>query len=477
MNKLFKLGYMPTRRSFFSKEDAQKFKNLISEEIQKLVPENVEIFGLEWLNEEGLLYDDLDAKKVADYFIGKEVDALFAPHCNFGTENAVAQVAKKVQKPLLIWGPRDEAPLPTGERLRDSQCGLFATSKVLQRYNVKFTYIINSRVTDSVFRKGFINFISAANVVKFAKNTRIGQIASRPQSFYSIIVNESELLEKFGIEIVPFNLDTIVRQVKEAILNKKTEIQEVATAIKKMVDFSKLNDESIEKIAALKYVLTNTIKEHNLQAVAFQCWDELQFQLGICSCFVHALLTDEGTPVACESDIHGAISSLMLQAAGMFLKPTFFSDLTIRHPENDNAELLWHCGAFPPSLSINKKESKIGEHFVLPSHAPGTCNWQLMKGDITVIRFDGINGKYSLFCGQGKAVDGPYTLGTYVYLEVNDWPMWEEKIIYGPYIHHTSCIYGKYAPALYEASRYLDGVSFDPAEPTLEEIKKYLREN
>ena len=477
MNKLFKLGFMPTRRSFFSKEDAQKFKNLIAEEIQKLVPENVEIFGLEWLNEEGLLYDDHDAKKVADYFIGKEVDALFAPHCNFGTENAVAQVAKKVQKPLLIWGPRDEAPLPSGERLRDSQCGLFATSKVLQRYNVLFTYIINSRVTDGVFRRGFINFISAANVVKFTKNTRIGQVASRPQSFYSIIVNESELLEKFGIEIIPFNLDAIVRQVKEAILNKKTEIQVVSSTIKKMVDFSKLNDESIEKIAALKYVLTNTIKEHNLQAVAFQCWDELQFQLGICSCFVHALLTDEGTPVACESDIHGAISSLMLQAAGMFQKPTFFSDLTIRHPENDNAELLWHCGAFPPSLSINKKESKIGKHFVLPSHAPGTCNWQLIKGDITVIRFDGINGKYSLFCGQGKAVDGPYTLGTYVYLEVNDWPMWEEKIIYGPYIHHTSCIYGKYASALYEASRYLDGVSFDPAEPTLEEIKKSLREN
>lgn len=477
MEKTFKLGFMPTRRSFFSKEDAQKFKKIIFDEIEKLIPECVQIFGLEWLNDEGLLYDDQDAKKVADYFMGKEVDALFAPHCNFGTENAVAQVAKRVQKPLLIWGPRDEAPLPSGKRLRDTQCGLFATSKVLQRYNVKFTYIINSRVTDPVFRKGFINFIRAANVVKFTKNVRIGQVASRPQSFYSIIVNENELLEKFGIEIIPFNLDTIVRQVKDAILNKKTDIQDHAKEIRTIADFSKLTDESTEKIAALKYVLTNTIKEHNLQAVAFQCWDELQFQLGICSCFVHALLTDEGTPVSCESDIHGAISSLMLQAAGMFQKPTFFSDLTIRHPENDNAELLWHCGAFPPSLSINKAETKIGEHFVLPSHAPGTCNWQLIKGDITVIRFDGLNGQYSLFCGQGKAIDGPYTLGTYVYLEVNDWPMWEEKLIYGPYIHHTSCIYGKYAPVLYEATRYLDGVTFDPAEPTMEEIRTHLRSN
>ena len=477
MNKTFKLGYMPTRRSFFSKEDALKYKNLILESIKKLVPDNVEIIDLEWLNDEGLLYDDKDAATVANYFMNKEVDALFAPHCNFGTENAVAQVAKKVQKPLLIWGPRDEAPLPSGERLRDSQCGLFATSKVLQRYNVKFTYIVNSHVTDPVFKSGFMNFIKAANVVKFTKNTRIGQIASRPQSFYSIIVNENELLEKFGIEIIPITLGAVVRSVNEEIAKNNPEIDKIAEHIKTIANFNNISPDSTKKIAALKYVLGLLIDEHNLQAVAFQCWDELQFQLNICSCFVHALFTDEGIPFACESDIHGAISSLMLQAASLFRDSTFFSDLTIRHPENDNAELLWHCGAFPPSLSENKKKSVIGSHFVLPSHAPGTCNWQLQKGNITVIRFDGINGKYSLFCGEGKAIDGPFTLGTYVYLEVNDWPLWEEKIIYGPYIHHTSCIYGKYAAVMYEAMRYLDGIDFDPAEPTEEEIKKYLRSN
>lgn len=477
MEKIFKLGYMPTRRTFFSKEDAGKFKGLIYDKIREIVPENVKIFDLDWLNEEGLLYDDQDAKKVADYFIQHEVDALFSPHCNFGTENAVAQAARRVQKPLLIWGPRDEAPLPTGERLRDSQCGLFATSKVLQRYRVPFSYIINSRINDNVFKKGFLNFIRAANVVKFSANIRIGQISARPQSFYSIIVNENELLERFGIEIIPFNLDTIVRQVNENLKHKKSEIKELVAQIKQIADFSGIPAEATERIAALKYALTNTVKEFNLQSLAVQCWDELQFQLGICSCFVNALITEEGIPVACESDIHGAISSLMLQAAGMFKEPTFFSDLTIRHPENDNAELLWHCGAFPPSLSIDKDKSSIGDHFVLPSHAPGTCNWQLKKGDITVVRFDGIGGNYSIFCGQGKAIDGPFNQGTYVYLEVNDWPLWEEKIIYGPYIHHTSCIYGHYAPVLYEATRYLNGVIFDPAEPTIEEIKKYLRTN
>jgi L-fucose isomerase-like protein len=476
-DRKFRLGYMPTRRSFFSKEDALKYKKIIYDEIRGMVPFDIEIFDIEWLNSEGLLYDDQDAGKVAAYFLEKKVDAVFAPHCNFGTENAVAQAAKEIRKPLLIWGPRDEAPLSNGKRLRDTQCGLFATSKVLQRYQVPFTYIINSRVTDGVFKKGFGNFIRAANVVKFTKNTRIGQVASRPQSFYSIIVNENELLERFGIEIIPLNLSTIVRLVREALENKKAEIKIIVGEIRLKADLSALTPETIETIAALKYTLTGLISECNLQALAFQCWDELQFQLGICSCYVHALITEEGTPVACESDIHGAISSLMLQAAGMFAEPTFFADLTIRHPQNDNAELLWHCGAFPPSLCENRAEASIGNHFVLPSNAPGTCNWQLKKGDITVIRFDGIRGDYSLFCGEGKAIDGPYTLGTYVYLEVNDWPLWEEKMIYGPYIHHTSCIYGKYSVPLYEATRYIDGLHFDPAEPGIEQIKRETRTN
>lgn len=477
MNREFKLAFMPTRRTFFSQEDAKKYKKIVYDKIISLAPKCVNVFDLEWLNDEGLLYDENDIEKVAGYFIDMKVDGVFAPHCNFGTENAVAQVARRVKKPLLIWGPRDEAPLPTGERLRDSQCGLFATSKVLQRYQVPFTYIINSHVTDNVFKKGFLNFIRAANVVKYTMNTRIGQISSRPQSFYSVIVNEGELLQKFGIEIIPIDLCTVIRLVKDAISKNKQDIEILVREFQKITDFSRLKQEDVNKIAALKFILANLVREYRLHALAFQCWDELQSQLGICSCFVHAILTDEGIPVSCESDIHGAISSLMLQSVSFFEESTFFSDFTIRHPDNDNAELLWHCGAFPPSLCRDKKQSSIGEHFVLPSHAPGTCNWQLKKGEITVLRFEASKDNYYLFCGEGRTTDGPHNLGTYVYLEVNDWPLWEEKIIYGPYIHHVSCIYGNYAVAIYEATRYIDGLIFDPVEPSLNEIRKSIRNN
>ncbi|MEK6796129.1 MAG: L-fucose/L-arabinose isomerase family protein [Spirochaetota bacterium] len=473
MHTPLRLGFMPTRRRFFSREDSMKYKTMILNKIRELSP-SLEIVDLEWLNEDGLIRDADESAKVARHFIEKEVDAVFCPHCNFGTEDAVTLAAKKIGKPVLLWGPRDEAPNAAGERLRDSQCGLFATSKVMQRFGVRFTYIVNSRLDTPVFENGFLNFLRAANAVKHFKGARIGQVSTRPRDFYSVIVNEGELMEKFGVQIVPVDLSKIIAEVRSSLASNAKDIDTVAEAMRTTADFSRMDKELPRKLAALKLAIRKWSDAEGLGAVAFQCWDALQEELKICSCFAHAELTDEGLPIACETDIHGALSSLMLQACDHFEHPTFFADLTIRHPENDNAELLWHCGPFPATLAEGKRT--INSHFVLPSHAEGVCNWKLKDGPVTVSRFDGVNGKYSLFCGEGKTVPGPFNQGTYTYLEVNDWPLWEEKLIYGPYIHHVSCAFGKFAPALSEAARHIEHLEFDPVSPSLGEIQKALRE-
>jgi len=126
---------------------------------------------------------------------------------------------------------------------------------------------------------------------------------------------------------------------------------------------------------------------------------------------------------------------------------TFVADITIRHPHNDNAELLWHCGPFPASLARPDRAKRV-----LPD---GLGFWELKKGDITVVRFDSDEGAYKLFADEGWAVDGPGTDGNYVWLETSDWPAWERKLIYGPYIHHVVGAYGKYRDILHEACRYI----------------------
>ena len=465
-----KIGFLPTRRKVFSKEEAGKYKRLVE---AKAKTYDAELVNLDFLNEEGLIYDGMDADKVADRFIQEKVDAVFAPHCNFGTEDAVAKVAKKVGKPLLLWGPQDDVWLADGIRMRDTQCGLFATSKVVSRLGVPFTYVTNSSVDSDTFDRGYRNFLSVASIVKTFRRLRIGQIDTRPGAFWSVMYNESEILEKFGIEVVPISLATIEHDVLAVMKNNDPQYLDIVEGYKRKYKNITFGEESLKSLAALKLVIKRWADAEQLSALCIQCWDALQTALGVYPCFVNGELTDDGLPVACETDVMGAVSTLMLQAALRGKTPSFLADLTVRHPENPNAELLWHCGNFPYSLAKDPEKAQVEDQF--GGKCPAAGRWELKGGDITLCKMDGIGGNYSLLMGECKGTDGPSNVGTYLWAQFGDWPKWEHRFIYGPYIHHVAAIHGKAATALYEACKYIPGLTPDPVEPSREEIEKSLR--
>ena len=453
-----KLGLAPTSRSVYSRDDTLKYKNLTKEKLKQL---NIDFVDIDWLNDDGLLYDPRDVDVIVKRFNEEEIDALFCPHCNFGMEEAVAKLAKKMNKPFLLWGPRDEAPTIDGARLRDSLCGIFATSKVLKILNVPFTYIENCRIEDNIFSHSLENFISVAAVVKSFKNMRIGQIGTRPQSFLTVMYNEEELLKKFGIEIIPITLIEIVGSMNKLINNNDERIKLDIKYYKQKFNTCNFDDNVFTKIVALKYAIKDWAEKENLLAVAIQCWTALQDITGIMPCFVNSELTGEGLPVICETDVCGAISAIMTQTAAMWKTPIFFADLTIRHPENNNAVLLWHCGPFPYKLKKEGAEGKIIKHYLLDSKCPGVGEWEIKGGDISLCRFDGDNGKYSFMITTGKGVDGPKVKGTFLWVELKDWIPFEKKIVYGSHIHHVVGIHAEVSKVLVEALKYIPGVEAD----------------
>jgi len=448
------LGFAPTRRRMYDVTFALENRRRIKKRVESILSGyNVELVDIDWLNNEGLLIEMEDVQKVEEYFKQKKVDAIFMPHCNFGSEEVVGKLGKVMGKPFLLWGPRDEAPPPDGGiRQTDTQCGLFASSKALLRYGVPFTYIENCWVDDEAFERGLVDFIRVASIIKTFRNLRIGQVSLRPKPFLSVMVNESELLERFGIEVVPITGVEIIGKTNEILSNRRDEIKALVADIKGKIDCSAMDDESMDKIAALELAFMDLAKEHECSAMASECWRTFWQAFKIRSCFAFGDLIDRGLIVACETDINGAVTMAMLKAASFGQTPPFLADLTIRHPKNENAELLWHCGPFPQSLAKYPEQRKLVRF---------TGFWELKEGDITVARFDGCRGKYSLFAGAGKGVDGPSTNGNYVWIEVDDWVKWERKLIYGPYIHHVACIHGNYVPILQEACRYIEGVEID----------------
>ena len=463
--KKIRLGYAPTRRSIFSAPDALKYRNLTADRLREL---DIDFVDIDDINEEGLLYNDEDMEKIAAKFKAAEIDGLFLPHCNFGTEYVCARLAKKLGVPVLLWGPLDERPDENGVRLRDTQCGLFATGKVLRRFQVPFTYMTNCRLNDPVFERGLRDFLAVCNVVKQFRNMRILQISTRPFDFWTTMCNEGELLEKFNIQLSPIPMPELTKAVKEA-KEEGTQVAETIAYIKENM-IVKVTEEEMENVAALKVAMKNLTAAYGCQAVAIQCWNALQDELGSMPCAANSLMNDEGIPVVCETDIHGAITALLVEAAGMGETRSFFADWTIRHPDIPNGELLQHCGPWPLSVA---KEKPILTYPLAFDH-PGAVTAEAKHGEVTLCRFDGDNGEYSMLLGTAKGVEGPKGMGTYLWVEVENIKRLEEKIVTGPYIHHCVGIHKNVVPVLYEACKYM-GVAPDFYDPIEEEVKAYLR--
>ena len=465
MSAHIKLGFVPTRRSVFSAPDALKYRDLTAQRLTEL---GIDFVDIKDINPEGLLFADEDVAKIAAKFRKEKVDGIILAHCNFGTEYVCARLARELGLPVLLWGPLDERPLPDGRRLRDTQCGLFATGKVLRRFDVKFSYLTNCRLSDPVFERGIRDFMAVCNVVRTFKHIRILQMGPRPFDFWTTMCNEGELLEKFNIQLSPVPLPELIAEVKR-IRDHGEAKEELDLLHDKTV--IKISEPKVETVAALAHAMKNLIDKYGCQAGAIQCWTALQGELGIMPCAANAILNDMGIPIVCETDIHGAITALITEAAVMNRSRSFFADWTVRHPDNPNGELLQHCGPWPISIAKEKPELTCPIAF----KDEGSLSAEAKHGDkLTITRFDGDHGEYSLLLGNAKSVDGPHILGTYMWIEVENIKRLEEKIVTGPYIHHCVGVYEDVVPVLYEACKYI-GIKPDFYDPIEEQVKAYLR--
>ena len=446
----------PIGKFVFSNEEAIRHKKLIQQKLRDL---GIEFVDLDDVLEDGLVKDQRHVAAAVEFFQSKNVGALFMPHGNFGTEGAVGMIAKHLNVPTLIWGPRDSMPLADGSRSRDSLCGLFASSKVLHKLGIPFTYIENCFVDDVQFIEGIDTFVRAAAVAKlFKKGMRIGQIGQRIDFFWSTIISESELLEQFNIQVIPIDLVEVIQSAKSrANENQAAYDQEIARLRGTFVIEGFDEDETpLINILAARDEILELAETHTLDGIAFQPFPSFVKAMGA---YGNLMASDVSELYAFgnETDIHGTISCLMTQAADLNMNPSFLAEFTNRHPENDNGVLLWH-GSAPLSMSHPDEQVKIGKHWIFPSPVSGMVHQRLKDGPLTLARFDGDRGEYKPAVGEGHSTEGPATQNSYLWAEVNDWPAWERTLMEGPFIHHVAMSYGHHSKALVEACKYIPGL-------------------
>ena len=462
LNYNVKIGLAPMRRDVtprpgaFNWEKAEERGAYVVDYIKKKFSDDrVSFVDLEGINPVGVMYKQTDAEKVVERFRKEEVDAVFIINCNFGNEEIAGYMGKELGKPVLIWAPLDDEFETDGTRYTDSQCGLFGTSRLLQRMHVPFSYIESCHVEDDIFKEGLERFISVSCMVKNFRKMKIAQVGSRPRPFYSVIYNEGELMEKFDITVLPVNL-AVVQDKYQRILNEKDEELEKGVALlESRYVIDELTRPVLKKIYAFVLLYQEIVEEYKVDAVSAECWTAMQLLMGAMPCTAYSILADMGYIISCESDVLGAISMAMLSCASLGRRVPFFGEFTVRHPENKNAELLWHCGPFAYSLKKDGTEAKI----------VNMREWlQVKDGSYTITRIDQDNGDYRMLVGDFKSTEGPYTNGTYLWAEFDNLSKWEKKLVEGPYIHHMAEIEGDYTEVLKEFCKYVPDLTVDTVD-------------
>lgn len=459
LNYSVKIGLAPMRRDvtprpgIFNWEKAEeRGHRIVAYMKEHFTSENVTFVDLKGINPVDVMYCDADAEKVIERFNVEKVDAILIINCNFGNEEIAAQVARGVNKPICIWAPLDDSFLPDGTRYTDSQCGLFGVSRQLQRFNIPFSYIETCAVEDNLFAVGLQKFISVACMVKNFRGMRIAQVGLRPKPFCSVIFNEGELMQKFGLQIVPVNLALIIDKFNKILQENDAELEKGKELLLSRYEMDDLTPPLLKKVYAFVLLYQWIFDTYRVQAVSAECWTAMQLAVGAMPCTAYSVLADMGYIISCESDMHGAITMAMLSCATLGKKIPFFGEFTVRHPQDANGELLWHCGPFAYSL---KKDG-------CPCKNVNMRQWfQVKDGTYTVARFDQDDGKYSLLSGTCQTMDGPYTFGTYLWAKFDNLSNWERKLIEGPYIHHMAEIEGDWTEVLREFCKYVPGLTLD----------------
>ncbi len=460
-----KIGLAPMRRNLSKRPSGMPFawdsaerraEHTLAYVKEHFADDKVSFVTTEDLGSNGLMFDNATAAEFAERFRAEKVDAIVIINANFGNEEIAADLAKEIGKPVLLYAPLDEEYMPDGTRTTDSQCGLFGVSRQFQRYRIPFSHLPNCRVDSEEFAEGFQRFLRVACMVKNFSGLRIGQIGPRPTPFFSVICNEGELMEKFGIKIIPMNFATIEQKMKAAPELYADEIRGYEAYFTKNFSMDEASSAKLTALATMGAVYRHLFEEYDLDILTAECWTATPIMFdGLAPCAVYGMLNDMGYICACETDIHAAMTMALLKSATFGEGKPLFGEFTVRHPENKNAELLWHCGVFPLS-----QKAKNGVDSV--ARLVNQREWFRAKdGTYTLARIDQESGNYMILPLVCTTTTGPKTSGTYLWAEFNDLQAIEDRLIDGPYIHHFVEIEGDYRKEIQEFCKYFPNLKLD----------------
>ncbi len=272
---------------------------------------------------------------------------------------------------------------------------------------------------------------------------RIGRIGEHPPGFHTCDYDEARLAQLAGISVDPIDLGTLFTAAGEI---DETAVAETRDTVGGELDgLGDVDAGELDRSLRLKGALDRMRGDGRYAAFAIRCWPEMFTEYGGAVCGPVAMMGERRVPCACEADVYGALTSLILQeVAG---EPAFLADLVDVDP-SDGTAVVWHCGQAPLSMADPKVRPKAAIHS--NRRMPLLYEFPLKPGRVTLARVSQARGRQSMVIAGAEMIERPLAFsGTAGVLRFDTAAAdLTAKLIGSGLEHHLALVYGDWRDRL-----------------------------
>lgn len=392
-----------------------------------------------------LLMDASAARDAARVLRRQQPDLLVILCATFSDASVAIELAEQVGTPVCLWALRE--PGPVGERLWfNSLCGVNIASHALHNTGHDVQYIYGNPDEADVLAPLAILARAAATRSRL-RRSRVGLVGQAPTGFYGCQFDELEVARVIGTSVVQIDLQGVFAAARAA---SPTAVEAALTSTaERSPSLHVLNAThapEVRRFGEAYVVLHDALRQQQLDGLAVRCWPEFPQNFGLMPCATLGRLADDGFVCACEADMHGAITLLLLQ--WLSGAAPLLADL-VAMDEGANTVSLWHCGNAPACLARENAEPTLTVHCNRGIGVAG--DFAIRPGLATIARLGtGPNGYRLLFC-HGEIMDEPenrFMGNTALFRPSHSARHLLDTIMNDGWEHHVAVVAGHIAPEL-----------------------------
>lgn len=417
-----------------------------------------------------LLFDAEATEKALAELKAHDLDLVLLLQVTFTDATMTVAVASAFDAPLAIWA----IPEPrSGGRLRlNAFCGLNLAAHALGLNDHPFSYLYadperassdadiadllaGNRTANEVKPTAAISADAVAekakSVVKAIDGSRIARLGAHPDGFDTCAYDEDKLRALAGVEVDAMELDTLFDKAKLIPENEVAETR--ALAERDLGGLDEVDQVELDRSLRLKNALDEIRGDGKYSAFAIRCWPETFTEYGGAVCGPVSMMGEKRVPCACEADIYGALTSMILQEVAD--SPAFQVDL-VDIDQEDGTGVIWHCGQAPISMADKTNEPAATIH--TNRKMPLLYEFTLKPGRVTFARVSQSRGETKLVIAGGEMLRRPMSFtGTSGVVAYDAGPQVLLETVMGAALeHHTCLVYGDYRSELRAIAAELD---------------------